>query len=133
MLLPVPSPSQISGLLVPPAGSPMQVITPLADILSIEWGLRRLTLSYTHLTASSLEPILHAFRIPNSLTYLSLEGNTKLKGEASRTVSASMRETKSLKFLDLQMSQSGFRKEGNGIYRRGVTEVGRTGVAVTQA
>ena len=33
-------------------------------------------LSYTHLTASSLEPTLHALPTPNSLTYFSLEGNT---------------------------------------------------------
>ena len=51
---------------------PMQVITPLADILSIEWGL---CLSYTHLTASSLKPILHVLPMSPLLSAPPSSGN----------------------------------------------------------
>ncbi|KAG8904578.1 hypothetical protein FRB99_001541 [Tulasnella sp. 403] len=73
----------------------------LADALSVEWGLRKLILKDADLDESSLKPILHALLIPQSLPYLSLAGNKKLKPPAFNFIGVYARRANTLQFLDL--------------------------------
>ncbi|KAJ3710319.1 hypothetical protein C8R42DRAFT_758135 [Lentinula raphanica] len=50
----------------------------LADVLSIEWGLRSLILCESNLDPEVLKPILHALLLNNTLIYLSVASNTGL-------------------------------------------------------
>ncbi|KAJ3835610.1 hypothetical protein F5878DRAFT_692265 [Lentinula raphanica] len=50
----------------------------LADVLSIEWGLRSLILCESNLDPAVLKPILHALLLNNTLIYLSVASNTGL-------------------------------------------------------
>ncbi|KAE9392990.1 hypothetical protein BT96DRAFT_944249 [Gymnopus androsaceus JB14] len=55
----------------------------LADLLSIEWGLRTLILCESNLDPIILKPILHALLLHNTLIFLSVASNA---GLASKTV-----------------------------------------------
>ncbi|KAJ7616131.1 hypothetical protein FB45DRAFT_935338 [Roridomyces roridus] len=72
----------------------------LADVLSIEWGLRKATFKECDLDEVTLKPILHALLIPNSLTFLSLASNRRLRG-AWKLVGAYLVKAHSLTFLDV--------------------------------
>ncbi|KIK63448.1 hypothetical protein GYMLUDRAFT_57653 [Collybiopsis luxurians FD-317 M1] len=50
----------------------------LADVLSIEWGLRTLVLCESNLDPIVLKPILHALLLNNTLIYLSVASNAGL-------------------------------------------------------
>ncbi|KAJ3732761.1 hypothetical protein DFJ43DRAFT_1072791 [Lentinula guzmanii] len=62
----------------------------LADVLSIEWGLRSLVLCESNLDPEVLKPILHALLLNNTLIYLSVASNTGLgnKSLAGRDIGA---------------------------------------------
>ncbi|KAJ3980797.1 hypothetical protein F5890DRAFT_1477438 [Lentinula detonsa] len=62
----------------------------LADVLSIEWGLRSLVLCESNLDPEVLKPILHALLLNNTLIYLSVASNTGLgnKSLAGRAIGA---------------------------------------------
>ncbi|KAG6828374.1 hypothetical protein H0H92_008216 [Tricholoma furcatifolium] len=76
----------------------------LSDVLTIEWGLRKLAFKECDLNEHILKPILHSLLIPDSLSYLSLASNRKLKAPAFRLVGAYVSQTKSLQFLDLSQN-----------------------------
>ncbi|KAG8935191.1 hypothetical protein FRC01_007424 [Tulasnella sp. 417] len=73
----------------------------LADALSMEWGLRRLVLKDCDLDELSLKPILHALLIPQTLPYLSLAGNRRLKPPAYKLIGIFAVKANALQFLDL--------------------------------
>ncbi|KAG8951134.1 hypothetical protein FRC04_006793 [Tulasnella sp. 424] len=73
----------------------------LADALSMEWGLRRLVLKDCDLDDLSLKPILHALLIPQTLPYLSLAGNKRLKPPAYKLIGIFAQKANALQFLDL--------------------------------
>ncbi|KAJ4500181.1 hypothetical protein C8R41DRAFT_531304 [Lentinula lateritia] len=56
----------------------------LADVLSIEWGLRTLILCESNLDVIILKPILHALLLNNTLIYLSVASNSGL-GRSSKS------------------------------------------------
>lgn len=78
----------------------------LSDVFTIEWGLRKLVfkecdldehvrdriiclwLCTTDLHLQILKPILHALLIPDSLTFLSVASNRRLKASAFRLIGA---------------------------------------------
>ncbi|KAJ7480292.1 hypothetical protein B0H11DRAFT_1863724 [Mycena galericulata] len=76
----------------------------LADVLSIEWGLRKAVFRECDLDDLTLKPLLHALLIPRTLAYLSLASNRRLannKGAAWRLVGAYVAKAHTLTFLDL--------------------------------
>ena len=93
----------------------------LSDVFTIEWGLRKLVFKECDLdehvsgsimsmvfhlltTAQILKPILHSLLIPNTLTFLSVSSNRRLKGPAFRLLGAYMSKARSLQFLDLSQN-----------------------------
>ncbi|KDQ52233.1 hypothetical protein JAAARDRAFT_40347 [Jaapia argillacea MUCL 33604] len=89
----------LSGLLLSPSTSAI-----LSDVFTIEWGLRKLVLRECDLDEAILKPILHALLIPQSLTFLSLASNRKMKERAFKLVGAFVWKAKSLQFLDLSQN-----------------------------
>ncbi|KAJ7763033.1 hypothetical protein B0H16DRAFT_1718865 [Mycena metata] len=61
-----------SGVQLTPASAAI-----LADVLSIEWGLRKVVWRECDLEEATLKPLLHALLIPRSLSFLSLQQETK--------------------------------------------------------
>ncbi len=51
-----------------------------------------------------LKPMLHALLIPNTLTFLSVASNRRLKGPAFRLIGAYVTKARSLQFLDLSQN-----------------------------
>ncbi|KAL0071126.1 hypothetical protein AAF712_001684 [Marasmius tenuissimus] len=76
----------------------------LADVFTIEWGLRKLVFRECDLDEHTLKPILHALLIPNSLTFLSVASNRRLKPPAFRLIGAYLGKAVSLQFLDLSQT-----------------------------
>ncbi|KAJ3888987.1 hypothetical protein GG344DRAFT_67487 [Lentinula edodes] len=58
----------------------------LADVLSIEWGLRTLILCESNLDVIILKPILHALLLNNTLIYLSVASNSGLGRSSKNSV-----------------------------------------------
>ncbi|RDB16470.1 hypothetical protein Hypma_002780 [Hypsizygus marmoreus] len=76
----------------------------LSDVFSIEWGLRKLVFRECDLDEQTLKPILHALLIPNSLSFLSVASNRRLKTPAFRLIGAYATKATSLQFLDLSQN-----------------------------
>ncbi|KAJ6476681.1 hypothetical protein C8R47DRAFT_1178834 [Mycena vitilis] len=76
----------------------------LADVLSIEWGLRKAVFRECDLEEMTLKPLLHALLIPRSLAFLSLASNRRLKAGAWRIVGAYLGKAHTLTFLDLSQN-----------------------------
>ncbi|KAI0037180.1 hypothetical protein K488DRAFT_39518 [Vararia minispora EC-137] len=76
----------------------------LSDVLTIEWGLRKVTFRECDLDDRILKPILHAALIPNSVTFLSVASNRRLKAPAFRLIGTFISKNKSLQFLDLSQN-----------------------------
>ena len=78
-----------------------QAIEPVADLLSVDFGLNKLALENCGLTDDGLKSILHALLVSGSLPSLSLASNRKIKYHGWRFVGIFMRRAKALKYLDL--------------------------------
>ncbi|KAK0199598.1 hypothetical protein DFS33DRAFT_1267449 [Desarmillaria ectypa] len=78
--------------------------TVLGDVFTIEWGLRRLVFKECDLDENILKPMLHALLIPNTLTFLSVASNRRLKTAAFRLIAAFATKSASLEFLDLSQN-----------------------------
>ncbi|TCD69570.1 hypothetical protein EIP91_006992 [Steccherinum ochraceum] len=76
----------------------------LSDIFTIEWGLRKLVLKECDLDELTLKPMLHALLIPESLTFLSVASNRRMKAPAFRVIGAYVAKAKTLQFLDLSQN-----------------------------
>ncbi|KAJ7763027.1 hypothetical protein B0H16DRAFT_1528562 [Mycena metata] len=85
-----------SGVQLTPASAAI-----LADVLSIEWGLRKVVWRECDLEEATLKPLLHALLIPRSLSFLSLASNKKLKGNAWRVLARAVR-TSTLRNISLR-------------------------------
>ncbi|RDX54543.1 RNI-like protein [Lentinus brumalis] len=80
------------------------VASVLSDVFTIEWGLRKLVFKECDLDEHILKPMLHALLIPNTLTFLSVASNRRLKGPAFRLIGAYVTKARSLQFLDLSQN-----------------------------
>ncbi len=93
--------------------------TVLGDVFTIEWGLRRLVFKECDLDENVriiplylliakflqiLKPMLHALLIPNTLTFLSVASNRRMKTAAFRLIAAFAAKSASLEFLDLSQN-----------------------------
>jgi protein phosphatase 1 regulatory subunit 37 len=76
-------------------------IEPVADLLSVDFGLNKLVLENCGLTDEGLKSILHALLTSGSLPSLSLASNKKIKYYGWRYVGIFMRRAKALRYLDL--------------------------------
>ncbi|OCH84554.1 RNI-like protein [Obba rivulosa] len=76
----------------------------LSDVFTIEWGLRKVVFKECNLDEQVLKPILHALLIPNSLTFLSVASNRRLKAPAFRLIGVYVSKAKTLQFLDLSQN-----------------------------
>ncbi|KAJ7454514.1 hypothetical protein FB451DRAFT_1518200, partial [Mycena latifolia] len=76
----------------------------LADVLSIEWGLRKAVFRECDLDELTLKPLLHALLIPRTLSFLSLAANRRLRGPAWKLVGAYVGKAHALQFLDLSQN-----------------------------
>lgn len=76
----------------------------LSDVLAIEWGLRKVVFKECDLDEAILKPLLHALLIPDSLHFLSVSSNRRLKTPAFRLIGAYLGKTKSLQFLDISQN-----------------------------
>ncbi|KAK7692097.1 hypothetical protein QCA50_005503 [Cerrena zonata] len=76
----------------------------LSDVFTIEWGLRKLVFKECDLDEFILKPMLHSLLIPNSLTFLSVASNRRLKPPAFRLIGAYLTKAKSLQFLDVSQN-----------------------------
>ncbi|CCM02426.1 uncharacterized protein FIBRA_04524 [Fibroporia radiculosa] len=76
----------------------------LSDVFTIEWGLRKLVFKECDLDDLILKPILHSLLIPDSLSFLSVASNKRLKASAFRLLGAYVAKAKSLQFLDLSQN-----------------------------
>ncbi|KAG6885191.1 hypothetical protein C0993_004975 [Termitomyces sp. T159_Od127] len=76
----------------------------LSDVFSIEWGLRKLVFRECDLDEHILKPLLHSLLIPESLSFLSLASNRKLKSPGFRLVGAYVAQARNLQFLDLSQN-----------------------------
>ncbi|KAG8979777.1 hypothetical protein FRB94_011521 [Tulasnella sp. JGI-2019a] len=110
VLVPVVRSIQLAGI-IPPRVLDLTGIklspfsaTALADTLSMEWGLRKLVLKDCDLEELALKPILHALLIPQSLPYLSLSGNKRLKPAAFKLIGIYATKANALQFLDLSQT-----------------------------
>ncbi|KAG9078332.1 hypothetical protein FS749_009686, partial [Ceratobasidium sp. UAMH 11750] len=76
----------------------------LADLLALDWGLQRLILTDCDLDDLSLKPILHALLISDSLPYLALANNRRLRFSAFKMVTSYLSRTYALEFIDLSLN-----------------------------
>ncbi|KAF9066813.1 hypothetical protein BDP27DRAFT_1329792 [Rhodocollybia butyracea] len=75
---PAPRTLDLTGISLSPAQAEI-----LADVLSIEWGLRTLVLCESNLDATVLKPILHALLLNNTLIFLSVASNAGLAAKST--------------------------------------------------
>ncbi|KAJ3842459.1 hypothetical protein F5878DRAFT_555797 [Lentinula raphanica] len=101
----------------------------LADVLSIEWGLRSLILCESNLDPEVLKPILHALLLNNTLIYLSVASNTGLgnKSLAGRGTGAGYGLSAGLKGAGVTITG------GGGLSLGGIGGGGVTGWVVLEA
>ncbi|TFK65923.1 RNI-like protein [Pluteus cervinus] len=76
----------------------------LSDVFTIEWGLRKVIFRECDLDDLSLKPMLHALLIPNTLSFLSVASNRRLRAPAFRLIGAYLANAKSIQFLDLSQN-----------------------------
>lgn len=80
----------------------------LADVLTIEWGLKKLVCKECDLDEFNLKPLLHSLLITDSITFLSLSSNRKLVTSKDRAafklIAAFLTKSTSLQFLDLSQN-----------------------------
>lgn len=78
-----------------------QAIDPIADLLSVDFGLSKLVLENCGLADDSLKAILHALLVSGTLPNLSLANNRRIRYNGWRFVAIFMRRARALRYLDL--------------------------------
>ncbi|CAD6944496.1 unnamed protein product [Tilletia controversa] len=76
-------------------------VDPLADFLSVDFGLDKLVLENCMLTDEGLKAFLHALLISGTLPNLSLASNKKIKAQGWKYVALFIRRAQALRYLDL--------------------------------
>ncbi|KAE8211212.1 hypothetical protein CF327_g5018 [Tilletia walkeri] len=76
-------------------------VDPLADFLSVDFGLDKLVLENCMLTDEGLKAFLHALLISGTLPNLSLASNKKIKLQGWKYVALFIRRASALRYLDL--------------------------------
>ncbi|SNX87305.1 uncharacterized protein MEPE_06015 [Melanopsichium pennsylvanicum] len=76
-------------------------VEPIADLLSVDFGLNKLVLENCALTDDSVKSILHALLVSGTLPNLSIASNRKIRFRGWRYVAIFMRRARALRYLDL--------------------------------
>ncbi|KAK4703652.1 protein phosphatase 1 regulatory subunit 37, partial [Phenoliferia sp. Uapishka_3] len=76
-------------------------IEALSDLLSVDFGLKKLTLESCGLDDESLKPLLHALLVSGSLPTLSLANNKRIKTKGWKLIAIFTRKARLLRYLDL--------------------------------
>uniref|UniRef100_V5ETD3 RNI-like protein n=2 Tax=Kalmanozyma brasiliensis (strain GHG001) TaxID=1365824 RepID=V5ETD3_KALBG len=76
-------------------------VEPIADLLSVDFGLNKLVLENCALTDDTVKSILHALLVSGTLPNLSLASNRKIRFRGWRFVAIFMRRARALRYLDL--------------------------------
>ncbi|KAF9531479.1 hypothetical protein CPB83DRAFT_904584 [Crepidotus variabilis] len=76
----------------------------LSDVFTIEWGLRKLVFRECDLDDLVLKPMLHSLLIPNTLSFLSVASNRRMKAPSFRLLGAFVKKAKTMQFLDLSQN-----------------------------
>ncbi|GAA6008783.1 hypothetical protein JCM10207_001723 [Rhodosporidiobolus poonsookiae] len=73
----------------------------LADLLSVDWGCKKLVLDSCGLDDESLKPLLHALLVSACIPTLSLANNKRIKSKGWKLLAVFVRKAKFLRYLDL--------------------------------
>lgn len=76
-------------------------VEPIADLLSVDFGLNKLVLENCALTDDTVKSILHALLVSGTLPNLSIASNRKIRFRGWRYVAIFMRRARALRYLDL--------------------------------
>lgn len=75
------------------------------SVISTNMSVQDLFMRYSHANFSqNLKPILHSLLIPNSLNFLSIASNRRLKGPAFKIIGSFVQKSNNLQFLDLSQN-----------------------------
>ncbi|GAA6058458.1 hypothetical protein JCM3770_002732 [Rhodotorula araucariae] len=73
----------------------------LADLLSVDWGLKKLSLDHCGLDDESLRPLLHALLVSASIPTVNLAGNKRIRARGWKYIAVFVRKATFLRYLDL--------------------------------
>ncbi|KAM0789324.1 hypothetical protein ACM66B_000160 [Microbotryomycetes sp. NB124-2] len=73
----------------------------LADLLSVDFGLKKLVLEECGLDDASVRPLLHALLVSGNIATVSLAKNKKIRSKGFKYIAIFMRKAKFLRYLDL--------------------------------
>ncbi|TKY85466.1 hypothetical protein EX895_005628 [Sporisorium graminicola] len=79
-------------------------VEPIADLLSVDFGLNKLVLENCALTDDTVKSILHALLVSGTLPNLSIASNRKIRFRGWKYVAIFMRRARALRYLDLSES-----------------------------
>ncbi|KIJ24330.1 hypothetical protein M422DRAFT_274922, partial [Sphaerobolus stellatus SS14] len=79
-------------------------VSALSDILTIEWGLRKLVLRECDLIDKTLKPILHSLLITNTLLFLSIASNRNMKTPAFKLIGLYISKSHTIQYLDVSQN-----------------------------
>ncbi|BGP00107.1 Phosducin domain-containing protein [Rhodotorula toruloides] len=73
----------------------------LSDVLSVDWGCKKLVLEGCGLDDESVKPLLHALLVSASIPTVSLAGNKRIRNRGWKLIAVFLRKAKFLRYLDL--------------------------------
>ncbi|BGP25240.1 leucine-rich repeat containing protein 68 [Rhodotorula toruloides] len=76
-------------------------IEALSDVLSVDWGCKKLVLEGCGLDDESIKPVLHALLVSASIPTVSLAGNKRIRNKGWKMIAVFLRKAKFLRYLDL--------------------------------
>ncbi|KAF9563878.1 hypothetical protein EC968_004672, partial [Mortierella alpina] len=80
---------------------PRKTLDPIADVLTLEFGLKHLILDNCGLEDDTLKMLLYSLLLTDTLTVLSVQDNKKIKSTGFKYISVFVKKTKSLKSLNV--------------------------------
>ncbi|KAG0221980.1 hypothetical protein BGW42_007043 [Actinomortierella wolfii] len=80
---------------------PRRLIDPIADVLTLEFGLSHLILDNCGLEDETLKALLYSLLLTDTLAVLSLQDNKKIRQMGFKYISVYLKKTKTLRYLNL--------------------------------
>ncbi|KAF9165440.1 hypothetical protein DFQ26_000121 [Actinomortierella ambigua] len=80
---------------------PRKTLDPIADVLTLEFGLTHLILDNCSLDDDTFKVLLHSLLLTDTLAVLSLQDNKKIKQMGFKYISVYLKKTKTLRYLNL--------------------------------
>ncbi|CAG8739661.1 370_t:CDS:2, partial [Acaulospora morrowiae] len=78
-----------------------RIAEPMADVLTLECGLRKLILERCEIEDDTLKILCHSLLVNDTLSYLSLSNNKRLRSNGFHYIALYIKKSKSLTYLDL--------------------------------